>query len=444
MEENHKSKLSKWLELLQQESWQLELIISGFAIFLVASLYDPLIDLGVSIEVAGTGLESTGIPHIFFAILSGAWFFLLVNLICHVVLRGFWIAAIGLRYISGEIDFDELRLSPKFDAWLRKKTIPYDEYIERLEKYCSVVFAFTFLIIFMFIALGMFFMVQILGISLFRDVIEARIDVVGELPKLIFILVYNFFGLLYFLDFVSLGKLKRVKWFSKIYFPIYRFFSLITLSFLYRPLYYNLIDNKFGRRLGYFLVPYVLIVLIGLSFRPQTHFWFPMEKDDHGQTMQHEYYDDLRPERAIVSKASIPSKYLDNDFLELFIPYRSRRHDERLTDFCPDFEPFRKSGYYASSIKISSTDFRESAADTALQCFKQLHEIYINDSLYLDLKYHFYTHPDKKEKGVLTIIDVAHLNRGQHDLKIDLRTLETEFEDSVRTRELVTFPFWKQ
>lgn len=33
MEDRSKNKLSKWLELLQQESWQLELIISGFAIF---------------------------------------------------------------------------------------------------------------------------------------------------------------------------------------------------------------------------------------------------------------------------------------------------------------------------------------------------------------------------------------------------------------------------
>lgn len=37
-----KSKLSQLLERLQEESWQLELLISGFAIFLVSAMKDPL------------------------------------------------------------------------------------------------------------------------------------------------------------------------------------------------------------------------------------------------------------------------------------------------------------------------------------------------------------------------------------------------------------------
>ena len=45
MEKQDKSKFAQWLELLQQESWQLELIISGFAIFLLVGVYDPLQDL---------------------------------------------------------------------------------------------------------------------------------------------------------------------------------------------------------------------------------------------------------------------------------------------------------------------------------------------------------------------------------------------------------------
>lgn len=441
MNKEHKSKLAKWLELLQQESWQLELIISGFAIFLVASLYDTLIEFGMEIEVANMGLVSPGISNLFFAIVMGAWLFLLVNLIFHVTLRGFWIAAIGLRYISGEIDFEELKFSSKFDSWLREKTIPYDEYIERLEKLCSVVFAFTFLIIFMLIALGLFLMVQIFIVSFFRDFVEARFEFIGEAPKLIFLSLFNLAGLIYFLDFVTLGRLKRVKWFSRFYFPIYRFFSLITLSFLYRPLYYNLIDNKYGRRLGYLLVPYVFIVLFGFSFEPRTYFWFPFENDDLGQTLKKGHYDDMRNDRTIIRHASIPSKYIENDFLELFITYHSRRHDPKLESFCPDFEPFRKEGYGSSAVKINLEDFRDNAADTALLCFSMLHDVYIDDSLYQDIDYHFYTHPSHKEKGVISHLDVAHLERGKHDLRIDLKE-KVEETDSIKTKHLVGFPFW--
>lgn len=44
MTNKDKKGFAKWLETLQQESWQLELIISGFAIFLLVGTYDPLQD----------------------------------------------------------------------------------------------------------------------------------------------------------------------------------------------------------------------------------------------------------------------------------------------------------------------------------------------------------------------------------------------------------------
>ena len=40
---NYKSpEFKKWLDKLQQESWQLELLISGFAIFGLFSAFEPL------------------------------------------------------------------------------------------------------------------------------------------------------------------------------------------------------------------------------------------------------------------------------------------------------------------------------------------------------------------------------------------------------------------
>ena len=58
MSENNASKLSKWLETLQQESWQLELVISGFAIFLVGSLDEALDDFGNRMVVATSGFTN--------------------------------------------------------------------------------------------------------------------------------------------------------------------------------------------------------------------------------------------------------------------------------------------------------------------------------------------------------------------------------------------------
>ena len=64
MEEEFKPKISQLLEKLQEESWQLELLISGFAIFLVASSWTLITDLLLKVSVASLGLDSSGIIQI--------------------------------------------------------------------------------------------------------------------------------------------------------------------------------------------------------------------------------------------------------------------------------------------------------------------------------------------------------------------------------------------
>ena len=66
---------------------------------------------------------------------------IILNLIIHVVLRSLWIGALGLRYISGDIDIEKLNYSKRFTNYLKKKIGSFDDYIEKLEKLCSVIFA---------------------------------------------------------------------------------------------------------------------------------------------------------------------------------------------------------------------------------------------------------------------------------------------------------------
>ncbi|MBT7656044.1 MAG: hypothetical protein HN591_05205, partial [Flavobacteriales bacterium] len=158
MKKKEKQTLSNWLEILQQESWHLELLISGFAIFLLVGARDPL-----NLFIYNSSVTSTGIIAIDLAltvpsiILIGSWFVLLINLIVHVMFRGLWVSTIGLRYVSGDIDFDSLELTPKFKSFLEHRIINFDTFINRLEKLCSSIFGFTFLIIFVIISTGLFF-----------------------------------------------------------------------------------------------------------------------------------------------------------------------------------------------------------------------------------------------------------------------------------------------
>jgi hypothetical protein len=193
------------------------------------------------------------------------WLIFFINLIVHVILRGLWIGTIGLRYVSSEIDYDNMKYADRFTNFLKYKVGSYDNFIERLEKFCSVLFAFTFLLFLFCFSLCIFMIELIFLVVLFEKLFPNSQDAiaVGGLLALFFLLL----GVIVFIDLISLGALKKIKdkRVSAVYFYIYRFISFITLSFLYRPLLYNFIDNSYTRKLFYFSVPYIFIVMGGYN-----------------------------------------------------------------------------------------------------------------------------------------------------------------------------------
>ena len=138
----------KLLQRLQEESWQLELIISGFAIFGLFTAVEPINEAA---ELAQSKQQIVKFIILIIAVVSCA--ILIFNLLLHVVLRGLWIGALGLRYVSGDIDYDTLNYSDKFTNYLKKKVGSFDKYVATLENYCSVMFAISFLLIFYVLSL---------------------------------------------------------------------------------------------------------------------------------------------------------------------------------------------------------------------------------------------------------------------------------------------------
>jgi len=442
-EENKQPKISQLLEKLQEESWQLELLISGFAIFLVASSFEKIRELIIQVNVIGLGYGDNELIKIPVIILLSAWLFLLINLIFHVILRGFWIAAIGLRYVSGDINFEALRLAPIFDRYLKKRLPSFDLFIEKLEKICSVVFAFTFIIIFMFISIGLFFVaITLLQNGLNSILPKLMAESLADKIKFGIGIVIFCCAFIYFIDFLTLSRVKRIKWFSGIYYPIYRVFSLITLSFLYRSLYYNLIDEKFGRRVGLLIFPYVLFILTFVSMKVDSYKYFPARNSS--SEIKHEHYLDELTEHDIVDEVNIPSKYVDSDFLEIFIPYKER-HDKAIEHLCPDLKPDKTLGI-KFSILILSNDLKPSPVDSLLQCVSNLHQVFLNDSLYQQTEYHFYKHPHHAENGLISVLDISHLERGKHILKVNTANLisRKNQQDSIAFYVNANFPFWKE
>jgi len=439
----------KWLDKLQQESWQLELLISGFAIYGLFVAIEP-IDLKSELAAANGNITYA----VIWFVLSIAVYILLFNLVLHVLLRGLWIGAIGLRYVSGDIDYEKLKYSEKFTSFLKRKVGSFDQYIARLENYCSVLFAISFLLI--------FYVISAILVFAFLSLITISIPKIFEDSSkwftLIIAILYLFLlltSLVVFIDFLGQGFLKRKRWTSKIYFPIYRVFSILTLSFLYRPLIYNFLDNNFGKRLSVMLVPiYVVIIFLGSMENRQSNYLINEGKSSEFRSKNYHYEDLSSSEYTFIKTAAIPSKVIEKNHLKVFLVY-----EESMEDFV--FEKNKKlkpekdtrgsysklvSEFYrgmedAESLNDSTNTDSNNLVDY-LNTFNLLYKVKIDTTVFQP---NFVVSTNSKERlGFETYLNIKSLSQGKHILAIIGPKKENQFDDKSKTIEksLVTIPFW--
>ncbi|MEC7264569.1 MAG: hypothetical protein VXW38_12580, partial [Bacteroidota bacterium] len=359
----------KLLDSLQQQSWELELIISGFAIFGLFTAYEPL-----RLEMLNAENEQHVYRFVAYFILHIASSILLFNLLLHVILRGLWIGALGLRYVSGDIEFDELKYAQRFTNYLKKKIISFDRYIANLENYCSILFAVSFLLIFYVLAMTTIIISMVLVASFIieGDWLPSKLGKIIGASMMIFIVTGMF---LTFIDFLTQGLLKKNKWVAKFYFPVYWVFSFLTLSFLYRPLVYNFLDNKFGKRLILLLAPIYIIILIitSLEYRHSNY----LEKDLNSSSVfanKKNYLDMLVEDGDFPGDMVIPSKVISTSYLNVFIPF-SEHLEERIFLYNDSLRPKKDRRGLTSGININ-TNWSDEI--TSLSQKDSIRKVYLN------------------------------------------------------------------
>jgi hypothetical protein len=425
-------KFKKWLDILQQESWQLELIISGFAIYGLFMIIDP-IDLASMRAQNDNNFYNT----LLYQGLKVSWYIITVNLIAHVILRGLWIGAIGLRYVSGEIDYEKLNYSEKFTRNLKKAVGSFDNYVATLEKYCSVIFAVTFLLVFYLLGLLVItFCFTLIGLWMDKDDVAQWPKTWIATPLIIFLGV----GLiLTFIDFATQGWLKRKKWTTKIYYPFYWVFKYLTLSVLYRPMVYNFLDTRFGKRLIWIVIP----LYLGLTFLTGTRFstsnYLDMEMNTNSYTAgKANYFDTLDQDVSFVDRAAIPSKVITKPYLNVFVVYGSSVEDD-VFYFNEDLKPEEdKRGIFsAASDGTVSWSQRRKGLKEYLETLEDMYTLTIDS---LDFKPEFvYAQNLQKQLGYETFLDLDSIPKGKHVLSVRRKDHN---RDSVYLRTIVNIPFW--
>ena len=475
---NEKSILKKWLDKLQEESWNLELLISGFSIFGLFKAKEFLEDKGALFFandiVNGSLMDKF---QAFFIMVYASVFIFIVFLLLHIFFRGLWIGAIGIRYVSGDIDYTKLNYNSTITNYLKKKIGSFDDYILKLEKISSIIFGYTFLLI-LFLCSIYFYLVfttfvvngfdQLLGDTFF-----------WWLPGFILPILMIVLGIFAAVDFITGGVLKMIKFklFKKPYIICSKVISWITLSFLWKPIYYNLVDNKKTKWLIYFIIPIFAFLYLQSTINYNSFSIFPSKlnsdvdrefksisfKEKARYSFQTKFYDNLRKKNEVIRIMSLQNNKIENKSMELFV--KLYNYDETLImKMDSTIKPIAAKGLSSHLIKKSDYEnelllrrkeeshldysyykkeqklFRESL-DNILQSAKKLYSIRINeipvnkDSI--DILFH--KHINQNEEGFLLLFPIENVKKGMNLITLE-KLVYDRYKDKYDTLDF-TIPF---
>lgn len=422
------------LDELQLQSWQLELVISGFAIFGLFSALEPLFDWYTLVKLK----QNFFLRWLSFSI----WFaciLTIVNLIIHVLLRGLWIGAVGIRSVSGEIEFDKLGFSSDITDYLKGRIGSFDSFIERLETYSSIMFGISFITIFM--TLGFFINFALLMFSLSLIFEEGSFPVFRIICALGLGTVLFIIYLITFVDFITRGIFKKLR--GKFILTLYRISSILTLSIFYRPLLYNLWDNKFGKKLMKWLVPFYVIGILGFSSTyVSTHYFSTKFDEDHSFPDRMKYWDMLEEQGDHITYAAIPSKTITTPFLDLSIDYEKYIED-MIYEYDPSLRPLEsRIGYKSFLYSGFGWEFGGPGPTMAEEAkmLKTINTVFttrIDDILFQEP----FEVTEEKNKSIYLkkYLDISNLKNGRHLLTIQRLTSKN---DSTKIEHYETIPFW--
>jgi hypothetical protein len=400
-EDKKTEKHRNWLQRVQEQSWEPEILISGIVLFALLQIPPLIKDVNVYLDVNSILIFSNGnVDDTLASLLLAATYWLIIGFSTHLIGRSIWAAFVGLSYVYVDgVRMDRLRYPDNFKRVI-DRTADYKALIIQLEKFCSSVFAASFLIF--MCTVGAFFFIAWLGVGIF-----AYLEFGGEIWLVDDFLnpVLQVVGILYLVDFIGLGIVKRIPYLNRIYFPLYRVMSFLTLSPLYRSIYYGFVTNhKWWKvTIAMFIFCAGTAVMVS-SILQDTNLFDSTELTTVGgdKVISSLHYSDLA-NGATSKRLILESDIIDRNVAKLLLVHGSEYEKNYILKQCN----------YDVAIEQENIRY-DSLVFACLENFILL-EL---DGEYIYPDY-FYTEDLRLDRrGLLTYLDLSKYARGMHELRL--------------------------
>lgn len=434
------------LQALAANSWNLELIISGAAVFL-ATYLPGIVEHARQYYLNNLALsENPGknaLPLLAYSFGEMVAWLLIATFVGHFVMRAFWVGLVGLHAVYPEgIKYEQLPGQTEYSReQARRRFGRLDDYILRLDRLCNQVFSFAFLVALFSMGISFAYLL------IFSIIHLVPLFIPGEAGKLISAAVLFVFVLIVMMPALlllllrnkRLAENKRLQYWS----DLGNWISPnIILPLVGGPLnYLNLtFTSNVSRKRMYTVLVLVFVLMFSGVFAlllqtmfdltGRTGFAFQsfFAQDAGSHLLDARRYDSLRPDGQALPSVSIPADFVSEPFLRVFVTY-PKSLDTRLSQHCstpvlPDTLTKQMRRHITDSIHLG--------------CFSRFFHITVNDSTYAPAEWIFHQHPVQNTRGLLTYLPSRQFRQGKNVLRI--RVPSEKNADSLRTYGVV--PFW--
>ena len=401
--QEHKIPIPTWLQKIQDNSSELELLISGGAIYALSQASNFVDEFRFTISA----LSSDSAWHDMLGLSQFAISILIIGFVLHLIVRAYWLSLVCINYVYPKgVKHEDIKLAHPFKNNTKERPDLY-EYILKADNICGLI---MFLCICCSILwLGILFYSSLL--DLLMSVMPAKVD--------------DFLGwsfIIYIVDLLFSGHLRRIPYLSYIIYPIFTLLDWLTFRFIVNKGLLILKSNTRWHKRTFYITGFLILSVIYTGYTVSEKVMDPssnpitglVKKSKDSYTLLNSYkvlnnfYRDKKT--YYKPKYSINSKVISNNFLELRISFN------------------QKTGEY-----ISEND--------TIKKIEDLYTIKINKNAIKNLHWYQWVETSS-HRGLEAVISLTNLSEGKHILSIYDESIKKFDGDSITYGGNIEIPFW--
>ncbi|MBC8153546.1 MAG: hypothetical protein H7Z72_11595 [Bacteroidetes bacterium] len=427
------------LRELTTQSWNLELAISGVAMFAILQLPDLLesafADLRFNYLTLNDGIAGM-LPSLAYSMIRATFYVMFAAFLVNFVMRAFWVGLVGLLAVFPDgIQYNRIPFTtPYSQQRLADELGPLDRYILWLDKRCNIVFALAFQFVFVLIVVALLYVLCLVIYLVVQPNVSA--EVWFGIKIALGVLVAVFYIAVIILNQKKVKETPRgiqlnyrlTKAGQVMMLGMYKHSSYVTNTF-----YSNIQPGKLFKTVAIFMAVFFVAFLIeyttdlsrtkSVSLFNSRHLYSRVDS----LYVESSSYDNQRPDGAFIGAASIQSDVVREPYLRVFIAY-PKSLDILLEQVAP--EPVWND-------TLSRQAIRPLRATWSHQQISRLIRITVNDSTYARPDLLFTKVGWQEQRGWQTVLVPGNLKTGRNLLRVALQDPRKKEAD-----ELVAIPFW--